>query len=486
MKYKIIVLFILFSAFVNISFSQQVVDSVEVKSVVDTTNVEEEKPVLSKRLLVDEVVAVVGNKMILLSDYYTQKAEWRRSRGMHARSPLSDSEKLDVFEQLLAQKLLSIGAIADSLEVNELSVVSNVEMRINQIVSKLGSVEQLEAELNAPLYQIREMLQRNMYEEQLANMMKGEMSKDMTVTPLEVSRLAKQMSKDSVMIVPRQMSYAHILKLPPTDYEAKMKVKADLLELRKRIMNGFSFSALARMHSDDGSAANGGELDYSSLDGEYAQNFTAAIKTLKVGGTSGIVETEYGFHIIQLMDIKNNLYKVRHILMRVKMDADQLNTALLQLDSIANEIRGGTITFEEAALKYSDDNKSKNVGGVVLNQEAVMRYGVEGQTDKFYTDDLRYDSREVMALKVGEISNAFFSYDPEKGDKICKIVKLVGDYPEHRANAVDDYSYYEKIARERKSVEIFDEWINKRIIETYIRIEPPYNQSGFRYNWIKK
>lgn len=480
MKFSLIRIFLFasFSILANASFGQQ--------NDVDTTAIEKEKPVLTNPILVDEVMAIVGNKIILLSDYYSQKVMWRQQRNIHPRSPLSDAEKLDIFEQLMTQKLLAIGAIADSLEVNEVGIVGSVETRINQATASLGSTHELEKMFNAPLYQIREMLTRQMFEEGLANAMKGVIGKDIAITPLDVSKMAKKMSKDSVMIVPRQMSYAHIVKLPPTDYESRLKVKADLLELRRRIVNGSSFSALARMYSDDGSASNGGELDPSALGGEFDSNFENAIKTLKVGGISGIIESEFGYHIIQLMDINNGYYTVRHILMRVEMDADQLNAALVQLDSISNEIRNETITFEDAAKKYSDDKKTTEVGGIVLNRKSVAMLGVKGQTSKFYTDELDYDANAVMGLKVGEVSSAFVTFDQVSRDKVCKIVKLIGDYPEHRANVVDDYSYYENIVMEQKGAEVFDVWINKRLKDTYIRVEAPYNNSIFRYNWLKK
>lgn len=472
----------------NISFGQ--------KNVVDTIlNLENKKndSLLvendlnkSTSILVDEVLAIVGDKIVLLSDFYTQSIIWKQQRGVNPRARLSDMENRDILEQMLSQKLLAIGAIADSLETSEAVVIGVVENRINDMVRELGSVKAVEDLHKVPMYQIREMVSKQTIEEFLANSMKGVIQRGVTITPMEVKKFARQMSKDSVDIIPRQVSYAHIVKKPRDDYDAKMNVKADLLELRKRIVNGASFSALARMYSDDKSTAiRGGELDYSALNGDFEPEFENEIKSLKVGGISGIIETTYGFHIIQLIDIKNEMYKVRHILMRMEMSMVEVDASMKLLDSVVLKIKSNEIKFEDAVQAFTDDNKSKTTGGVVLNMRSAAMRGVKGQSPRFFVDELMYDSRTVMDLKVGEVSESFVTYDPLNGDQICKIIKLTGDFPEHRANVIDDYSYFEDRAIAEKTENEYNEWIRKRIKRTYIRIDEPYNKSKFRFDWTK-
>ncbi len=440
---------------------------------------------LSEQSLVDEVIAVVGNKAIFLSDIYTQETLWKQQRGLNPNAKLSQTEKLSIFENLLTQKLLAISAIADSLPAGEVAAVGRVEERINSMIAQVGSQQALEEMMHTPIYLIREALMFQVVEENLANAMRREIVKDVAITPLDVKRYVKTVSVDSLEIIPRQIEYSQIVVLPPSDYDAKLKVKADLLELRRRIAAGDSFSALARLYSDDvATAKHGGLMDYSLLD-KFVEPFKDAVKTLNVGGISGIVETEYGFHIIKLEDKRNNLYQLRHILMRTELDADQMQGAMTKLDSIANEIRDGKITFEEAAAKYSDDKKTKFTGGEVLNQQTVMMMGAKGQSPMFYEDELQYDAQAVLSLKVGEISNSYVSYDPLTGTQIVKIVKLNADHPAHKAQIDKDYTYFEDKAKSNVMDSIFDKWIIDKISKTFIVIHEPYKYSKFTLPWLK-
>lgn len=489
MNYNVlkIALVVVFIFVVRCSFAQSNDTTNVVISEIVTDSVKLEDPILSDALLVDEVVAVVGDKMILLSDFHMQSIFWKHRNGINPRARLSQEEQIAVFEQMLTQKLLATRAIADSLVVSEASVMGKVEARINNMILKLGTIEEVEKLLSSSIFQIRAMLGYEILEESYAEMMKRVINEDMIITPLDVKRMSRKLSKDSVALIPRQVAYSHIVKTPSSNTKAKLKIKAEMLELRRRITRGDSFSAIARMHSEDHvTAIRGGEMDYAILGGTYVREFEGAVKTLKVGGISGIIETVHGFHLIQLMDIRNGQYKVRHILRRLKMDADELESAIKELELIRGEIEAGTLTFEEAAAKVSDDEKSKSKGGQLLNQVAVMNLGPKGQSDKFFVDELQYDAENVLSLKVGEVSPVFISYDPVTQVQICKIVKLVAEYPEHRANYDEDYSYFENITMGEKGESVFNLWMCENIKNTYIRIEAPYNQSNFIYNWTKK
>ncbi len=482
MKYMIkkITFLLAFCLISNFAFSQDIQ-----KLEVEQDTVVKDSLILSEPLLVDEVLAVVGTRMILLSDFMSKQIMWKQERGLDINAKLSEQEKLDVMEQLLAQKLLAVNAIADSLEVNEASIFGKTEARISELTMQLGSVKAIEEMFNADIHQIREKISYQLFEEDLAGAMKRKIVENLSITPHEVTKFARTIPEESIEIIPRQITYSHIVKQPTDDYQAKLSVKADLLELRKRIMGGDSFSGLARLYSDDKSTAvRGGEMDYVYLNGLLSQNFENAVKTMTVGSISGIIETEYGFHIIELMDIKNNMYKVRHILMRLEMNDEELQASLLKLDSIAVEIRNDKITFSQAAINFSDDEKSRDSHGVVLNIESAARMGVQGQTAKFSLDALKYDSKALADLKVGEISDAFISYHPATLDKVCKIVMITGDYPEHRASLIEDNHIFESLAFNAKRNEAFDIWVNKKIKTSYVKISEPYNKSKFKFNWV--
>ena len=441
--------------------------------------------VLSEPIIIDEVVAVVGTRMVLLSDFMSKQIMWNQQNGLDPKSILSEDEKKDILEQLLAQKLLAVTAIADSLEVNEASIFGRVEMRIAELTMQLGSTKAVEDTFNADIHQLREKISYQLFEEELATSMKRKIVENLVITPFEVKKHAKTLSEEEIEIIPRQVTYSHIVKRPSTDYHAKLAVKADLLEIRKRILNGESFSGLARLYSDDKqSASRGGEMDYLFLNGSLAQNFENAVKSMNIGNLSNIIETEFGFHLIELMDIRNNQYKVRHILMRLEMNDEELQAAFMQLDSISTEIKDNKITFADAAKKFSDDEKTKDNGGVILNLASAMKMGVKGQTTKFYLDELEYDSYMVNKLKVGDVSEAFVSYDLVSRDKICKIIMITGDFPEHRANLTDDNHIFESIAFDQKRSDAFDVWMNDKIKLSYVKVMEPYCNTKFKYNWI--
>lgn len=437
----------------------------------------------SKKYMIDEVVAVVGNKMILLSDLKSAELNRKRTLGINPKLELSDKEKAETLNDLLVTKLLALNAIADSLPMSQVGIEVEVENRIQMLIQNAGSVKKLEEMMGIPLFQIKDALKMQSVEDNLARMMQQEIVGDVKITPLEVRKIAKTIPQDSIDIVPRQFVYAQILRNAPEGDAQVLAVKEELLEYRKRIMNGDSFSALARLYSDDGSASRGGEMDYAPLAG-FDNRFADAVGALKPGQVSGIVESSYGFHLIQLIDVKENQYKVRHILRWPKFDGEQLNTAMLQLDSIAGEIKDGKITFADAAMKFSDDVSSRTNGGVLLNTIAGQRLGVRNKTERFFEDELRFDYSHLKTMNIGDISESFQTYD-DRGRIVCKIVKLIDIIPEHKASIDDDYSMFEEIALNRKREEIFKNWIDEKIGKMYIRLEPPYDKMKFDFNWVR-
>lgn len=438
-----------------------------------------------KRVLVDEVVAVVGNKMILLSDLNAGYQQYKVQKGLNPNLDIAEKEKVNIFDNMLLTKLLALNAIADSLPDERLRVMTEVEKRIADLTDQAGGTAALEKSIGIPLYSFRDLLTQQMIDDALAGSMKNKIISNVKVTPLEVKKTYKSLGKDSLEIIPKQIIYAQIIKVAPSDYDSKMKVKSEILELRRRIIqDGDSFSALARLYSKDrGSASRGGEMDYMPLT-YWVPPFAQALKGLKPGQVSGVVETEHGYHIIQLIDHKNGLYKCRHILLKTEFDADQLNNAMIQLDSVANEIKTGKITFADAALKYSDDISSKSNDGIVLNSLDSDRFGPRSKSDKFYEDELGNDYIYLKDMKIGDVSESYKSYD-NKDNVVCKIVKLIDVVPQHTATYEEDYPLLEEITLNRKRDHIFNKWINDRISKMYIKIDKPYSDFKFEYNWIK-
>jgi peptidyl-prolyl cis-trans isomerase SurA len=311
-----------------------------------------------------------------------------------------------------------------------------------------------------------------------------------------VENYYRKIDKDSLPIIGEQYVYAQITKFPASMKEAKQRTKERLLDMRERIITGqTSFSVLARMYSVDGSALYGGEMQPAPST-MYVRPFAEALEKLKPGQVSEIVETEFGFHIIELIDKKGGLYHCRHIVLRPTYTRDELLEPALQLDSIARLIRNDSLKFEDAALRFSDDASSKMNGGIVSNHDILARQGVyDGArltATRFLKEDFGLeggkaleDYNALMRLKVGEISDSFQTSD-FKGNQMSKIVKLVEVVPSHVASLEDDYVRLEEMALTEKRDRVFREWLNRKIDAMYIYIAPEFRDWEFENRkWIK-
>ncbi|MBR5454203.1 MAG: peptidylprolyl isomerase, partial [Rikenellaceae bacterium] len=313
--------------------------------------------------------------------------------------------------------------------------------------------------------------------------------RDINVTPGEVERHFRKLTKEELPIIPEQYVYAQITRFPKSSESAKQRTKERLLEIRERILNGARFDMLARMYSvDPGSALKGGELPPMAKN-QFDPAFGEALAKLRPGQISGIVESSYGLHIIQLMRMEGDNYVARHILLKPIFSDDELQETLTTLDSIADVIRRGELTFAEAALRESDDAGTRLNGGLVTNIEAMKMNQIanpEAATTKFYKDQVApADYKELAKLKIGEISPAILSYNA-KGDQMGKILSPVEIIPSHRADMNIDYLTLEQMALEEKKMKYFDEWLDKKIQSMYIRIDSSFDLSQFeRKAWDK-
>lgn len=458
-----------------------------------TTERSAEQP--RRQVMLDKVVAVVGGSSILYSEvmeYADALVAERRQMGYTSdRDPMNEA-----LEALLEQKLLYNQALIDSVEVNTSDISGRIETYLQMLIEEAGGISELEAKEHMPVFTYREML-RTRYEEQAyAQAMRMEIVGKVTVVPGEVEQYYNRIDKDSLPIIGEQYVYAHITKFPASLKDAQRRTKERLLDMRERVIRGETkFSVLARMYSLDGSAIYGGEMEPgpSSM---YVRPFAEALEKLKPGQISEIVETEFGFHIIELIDKNGDIYHCRHILLRPTFTREELMEPAYELDSIARLIRADSLTFEDAALRFSDDASTRHNGGIVSNHDILARQGVyDGArltATRFLKEDFGQmggksleDYNALMQLKVGEVSNSFQTTDLN-GNQMSKIVKLVEIIPPHVASLEEDYIRIEEMALEDKQNKVYREWLHNKIESMYIYITPEFRSDEFEYDgWIK-
>ena len=448
-----------------------------------------------RQVMLDKVVAVVGGSAILQSElveYSEALIMQRRQMGYTSDRDIMNES----LEALLEQKLLYNQALIDSVDAPTSDIAARIENYVQAQVAEVGGIAQLEAKEHMPLYTYREML-RHRYEEQAyAQAMKANVVGKVTVVPGEVERFYKRVDKDSLPMIGEQYVYAHITKFPSSLKEAQQRTKERLLDMRERVIKGQTkFSVLARMYSLDGSAIYGGEME-PMPSSYFVRPFAEALEKLKPGQVSEIVETEFGFHIIELIEKKDEMYRCRHILLRPTFTTDELMQPAHQLDSIANLIRLDSITFENAALRFSDDASSKHNGGIVSNSDILARMGVyDGArmtATRFLKEDFSAqggksleDYAALMRLKEGEVSNSFQTTDI-MGNEMSKIVKLVQIIPAHVASLEEDYIRLEEMALQQKQEKVYRKWLDEKIQSMYVYIDPAYRSDEFENkNWIK-
>ncbi len=424
-------------------------------------------------VVVDQVVAVVGRNIVKMSDIETQ---YREALAQGMKSPKGDL-KCDVLEELLVQKLLVNQARLDSVEVSDSEVELELERRLDYFISQIGSVERLEDYFSKSMLKIKEDLRVSIKEQQISSRMQSTIVGDVKMTPSEVQNYYRKLPKDSIPMIEATVRLNSISIFPPETEESVFAVKEKLLELRQRILNGENFAALAVLYSEGPSATQGGEIGYlgkGQLDGEYAK----AAFSLKEGGVSKIVQSEFGYHIIQLIDRRDNKVNTRHILMKPKISSESLIKAESRLDSIAELIRLDSLTFEQAAKYFSQDEDTRLSGGQMINPQTGNA--------QFQMDHLAKTEFDIVRqLKVGEMSDPFITEDAN-GRKVFKIVKLSERTDPHLANLKQDYDLLKNLAMADKQQELIKEWIKEKIKTTYVSIDPSYANCDFNMSGWKK
>lgn len=423
--------------------------------------------------VIDKVIAVVGGDMILSSDIEQEVMRLK----MQGSLPEGDV-KCQILEQLLVQKLLLNQSKVDSLTPNVAVIENEIDRRLKYFVNQIGSEKALENYFHKSMYEIKDDLREVIREQQLTQQMRQKVVDKITVTPSEIKRFYKTVPSDSLPIIPEQYELQEISMYPPSSAEAKFRVKEKLLDLRSRILKGERFSMLAMAYSEDlGSAKKGGELGFRTRD-EFVKSFSDVAFNLADGQVSQIVETEYGFHIIQMIEKRNNQVNVRHILLKPQFSSDMLLEAQNKLDSIATLIKKDSLSFEKACIKYSEDKKSKMNGGLVVNSANNSKYFEKEQLQPS-------DYYVIKELKKGGVSAPFESRD-EHANVIFKIIKIKDIVPSHKANLNDDYDTIQEMTKQSREQEVFMQWVKDKLKVTYIKIDPEYKGCSFKTEgWIK-
>ncbi|WP_294720920.1 peptidylprolyl isomerase [Prevotella sp.] len=428
--------------------------------------------------IIDEVVWVVGDEAILKSD-----VEAMRIQGEMEGMKWNGDPDCIIPEQLAVQKLFLHQAALDSIEVTESDVSQSVDQQINYWISNAGSREKLEEWKKMTVKQMKESLRDDFRNHQLIEKMKSNLVKDIKVSPADVRRYFEKMPQDSLPLIPTEVEVEIITQAPRIAPEEINRIKNELRDYTERVTKGeTSFAALARLYSEDpGTARQGGEFDdyvgRGMLDPAFA---SVAFNLTDPKKISKIVESEYGYHIIQLIDKRGDKIKVRHILRVPRVSPEALEKAENRLDSIADDIRANKFTFEAAASYLSDDKDTKNNNGLMANQSE------DGFTSKFRMRDLPTEiARVVDTLKVGEISKSFRMVN-SKGKTVCVIAKLVNRIDAHRATITEDFQAMKAIVQSKRRADFLKDWVQKKIKTTYIRINDKYKNCNFEYEgWVK-
>ena len=425
--------------------------------------------------VIDEVVWVVGDDAILKSE-----VEEARLNAIYERRQFDRDPYCVIPEEIAVQKLFLHQAALDSIEVSESEVIQQVDYMTNVYITNLGSREKMEEYFNKTSSQIRETLRDNARDGLRVQKMQQKLVGEIKVTPAEVRRYFKDLPQDSIPYIPTQVEVQIITQQPKIPLEEIEDVKRRLREYTERINNGESFAMLARMYSEDrGSALNGGELPFygrGQLDPSFAN---VAFNLQDPTKVSKVVESEYGFHIIQLIEKRGDRIKVRHILLRPHTPESALEAGMARLDSIADDIRNNKFTFEEAAAVISQDKDTRNNHGLLPNPN--------NNTSKFEMQELPPEiAKMVDKMNVGEISEAFTMIPEKTGKEECVIVKLKSRINGHKATITDDYQNLKDLVLEKRRAEVLDKWIREKQRHTYVRIKEGWNQCEFKYpGWIK-
>ena len=426
--------------------------------------------------IIDEVIWIVGEDAILRSE-----VEEERLRAQYEGTPIPGDPYCVIPEQLAIQKLFLHQAELDSIEVSESSVSSQVDMRVNYYISQIGSKEKMEEYFRKTSTEIREEMMTSVRNQMIIQQMQSKLTENIQPTPAEVRRYFNTLTGDSLPMVPAQVEVQVLSFEPPVPVEETERIKNQLREFTERVMSGSAdFSMLARLYSEDTeSAKRGGELGFVGK-GQLVSAFAdVAFNLTDPNRVSRVVETEYGYHIIQLIERKGDRINCRHILLKPRVSYQDKQNAITRLDSIRDLIMTDTLSFEHAVARFSEDKTTVMSGGLMTNPN--------NGTSKFEYQELPPElARQIYSMKEGDISTPFTMMDRAKNKEVCVIVRLKTKRDAHKANLTDDFQTIRNMLITKQKTETLDQWIREKQKDIYVHIDPAWRGCDFQYpNWVK-
>ncbi len=431
--------------------------------------------VVAQDNVIDEVIWIVGEEAILRSE-----VEEERLRAQYEGQPIAGDPYCVIPEQLAIQKLFLHQAELDSIEVNESSVSSQVDMRINYYISQIGSKEKMEEYFRKTSSEIREEMMTMVRNQMIIQQMQAKLTENINPTPAEIRRYYNALPQDSIPMVPAQVEVQILSVEPAVPIEETERIKIRLREFTDRVHSGSAdFSMLARLYSEDvESAKRGGELGFVGKGQLVSEFANVAFNLSDPKRVSRIVQTEYGYHIIQLIEKKGERINCRHILLKPRISADDKVRAISKLDSIRTLVVDSGMVFEALVAKYSEDKNTVMSGGLMTNANTGA--------SKFEYQDLPPEiAKQIYTLREGDVSQPFVMMDRAKNKEICAIVKLKSKRDAHKANLVDDFQVIREMYEQKLSADLIDQWIRNKQKEIYVSIDPAWRGCDFQYSgWV--
>ena len=431
--------------------------------------------------VIDEIVWVVGDDAILRSDIETQRLYM-----------LNEGQRFDgdpycvIPEQLAIQKLYLNQAKIDSITANENQVIQSVDQWMNMAVNQMGSREKLEEYMGKKFSQIKEERKETVREQQIVQQMQQKLIGEIKLTPAEIRKYFNQLPQDSLPTIPTTVEVQIVMMEPKIPFEETDAIKARLRDFTEQVNTGkMEFSTLARLYSEDpGSSVRGGELGFMSKTQLLPEFANVAFNLKDPKRVSQIVQTEYGYHIIQLIEKRGDRINCRHILLKPKVSDKELTEATTRMDSLYNDLQAEKFSFDEAATFVSADKDTRNNKGLMVNQNyESSNYG----TPKFEMQELPQEiGKVVYQMQVGDISKPFTMLT-DKQKEVVAIVKLKARVNGHKANLADDFQAMKQLVESRKREELLNDWIRKKQKTTYVRISEGWRNCDFKYpGWVKE
>ena len=417
---------------------------------------------------IDKIIAIIGDEIVLRSEVENQYLQYI-SQGVTSNEEL----RCEILEDLMTQKLLIFSCKQDSISVTKEEIEQEVETRVNYYVDQIGSIEKVEQYFEKDIYQIKKVLSELVEDQFLIQRMQSSITKDVKITPFDVNEYYEKIDKSELPFIEDRYKLSQIIVKPKMSEDQINKLTDRLNAFRKRVLNGEDFKVLAALYSDDpGSANNGGEIGFVSR-GTFVPEFEKVAFRLKKGEVSEIVKTNFGYHIIQLIERRGDQVNVRHILLKSKYSSTSLQNARLRIDSIYNKIKNNEISFSQAIKSYSDDD-TKNNNGLLINPSngsstytiaelgSSIKYLIEGLNEDDFTKPVKVESNE---------------------GSIYRILNVVEKISSHTANLDLDYDFFQTQALNFKKQEKLDEWIEKRIKNTYVELKEIDKNCKSSYKW---